>query len=135
MDDSPDPCPHCGFPLPTPLSGESEFCPRCGPPASQPSRKSWIIFLLLLLTPLGLNLVTIAFAKVKPPYGNGSGSIMFLLLSLTAIPVSSLYCGWFLAVIASRRPLVRVLSTIGLALVIGGFQLSLVWAGCALLMR
>ena len=85
--------------------------------------------------PLGLNLVTVAFAKVKPPYGNGNGATTFLFLSLAAIPICSLSCGCFLAVIGTRRPLLRFFVAMGLALVIASFQLTLVWAGCAFLMR
>ncbi len=128
-------CPHCGSKLPAPGTDESVICPRCGPAKIGPSRKAWTIFLVLLLTPPGLSLVTDGFARVNPPYGNGTGSMIFLFLSLAAIPVCSLYCGWFLAVIGTRRPLLRFFMAIGLALVIAGFQLSLVWAGCALLMR
>ena len=128
-------CPHCGFPLPVPIPGESQYCPRCGPPAIRPHWKAWIFFLILLLLPPGLIFVLGVSSIITPPYRAGGGALLSLFCPLIAIPVCSLFCGWFLASLGTRRPLLRVLLTLGLAIPIAGFQISLVWMGCVRLIH
>ncbi len=88
-----------------------------------------------MLTPPGLIFVIGALGSLKPSHGDGSGAMLSLFCSLIAIPVCALFCGWFLASLGTRRPLLRVLITLLLAIPIAGFQISLVWVGCVRLIH